>query len=140
MSILVIDGMGGGLGAQIITQLSGVLPDKQIIAVGTNSTATANMVRAGAKKGATGINAVRVCLRDADCIIGPLGLVLADSMLGEITPEIAVMISSAAIPKVLIPVSHKNLEIIGLQVNSTMADLVRQAVRKTKELLDKQHS
>lgn len=135
MSILVIDGMGGGLGAQIIAQLAAALPDKEIIAVGTNATATANMVRAGAKKGATGANSVRVCLREAECLIGPLGLVLADSMLGEITPEIAVMVSAAPIPKVLIPVSHKNLEIIGLQASSTMTDLVRQAVRKAKEML-----
>lgn len=136
MSILVVDGMGGGLGAQIVIQLRQQFPEREIVAVGTNSTATTNMVKAGANKGATGPNAIRVCLQNADCLIGPLGIVLADAMLGEITPGIACLIGSAKVPKILIPISHKGLEIAGLQPHSTMADLIRIAVQKVKEILE----
>ena len=134
MSILVIDGMGGGLGAQIVIQLRQQMPDKEIIAVGTNSMATVNMVKAGASKGATGTNAVRVCLKSADCIVGPIGIIIADSMLGEITTEIAGLVSSSPIPKVLVPVNHKNLEIVGLQAQSTMAELIKSTVQRVKEI------
>lgn len=136
MSILVIDGMGGGLGAQIVIQMRNLMPDKEIIVVGMNSTATTNMVKAGANKGATGANAVKVCLQNAKCVVGPMGIILADAMLGEITSEIACLIGRSQIPKVLIPVAHKGLEIVGLQVNSTMTDTVKLAARKVKELLE----
>lgn len=135
MGILVVDGMGGGLGAQIIIQLRQLMPDAEILAVGTNSMATTNMVKAGASKGATGANAIKVCLQNAECVIGPLGIILADSMLGEITPDIAAMIGRADIPRVLIPVNHKNLEIIGLSANSTMADLVKTAALRVRKIL-----
>ncbi|PKM88950.1 MAG: hypothetical protein CVU87_06345 [Firmicutes bacterium HGW-Firmicutes-12] len=137
MSILVVDGMGGGLGAQIIMQTRNLMPEREIIAAGTNSTATTNMVKAGATKGATGVNAIKVCLRNAECIIGPLGIILADAMLGEITPEIACLIGSATMPKVLVPVSHKDIDIIGLQENLTMSDLIKKAVKKVKEKVEK---
>jgi hypothetical protein len=125
MNILVVDGMGGGLGAQIVTQMRSLMPNIEIIAAGTNSTATTNMVRAGATKGA-----------NADCVVGPIGIILADAMLGEITPEIASIVSSASNHKVLIPVSHKNLEIIGLHPNLTMSDLIKQAVKQVKEKVE----
>ncbi|MCR4441988.1 MAG: DUF3842 family protein [Peptococcaceae bacterium] len=134
MSILVIDGMGGGLGAQIVMQLRQQMPDREIIAVGTNSVATTNMVKAGANKGATGANAVRVCLRNAACVVGPIGIIIADSMLGEITAEIAALISGAPVPKVLVPVNHKNLEIVGLQAQPTMAELIKATVQRVKEI------
>lgn len=136
MSVLVVDGMGGGLGAQIVMQLRNNMPEKEIIAVGTNSMATTNMVKAGASKGATGANAIKVCLHNADCIIGPIGIILADAMLGEITPGIACMIGRAPNPKVLIPVSHKNIDIIGIQGNSTMSELIKQAVKRVKEIVE----
>lgn len=134
MSILVIDGMGGGLGAQIVIQLRQQMPDKEIIVVGTNSVATTNMIKAGASKGATGTNAVRVCLKNAECIVGPIGIVIADSMLGEITAEIAGLISGSPVPKVLVPVNHNNLEIVGLQAQSTMAELIKSTVQRVKEI------
>lgn len=133
MSILVIDGMGGGLGAQIVLQLRNFIPEGEIIAVGTNSMATTNMVKAGANKGATGQNAIRVGLQNAKCVVGPIGIILADAMMGEITAEIACMISSSSVPRILIPIAHKGIEIVGLQVNSTMADLIKLAVKKVKE-------
>jgi len=135
MSILVIDGMGGGMGAQLVAQLRQQMPDVEIIAVGTNSVATTNMVKAGANKGATGANAVRVCLHNASCVVGPLGIIIADSMLGEITAEIAALISGAPVPKVLLPVNHKNLEIVGLQTLPTMAELIKAAVHRVQAIL-----
>lgn len=134
MSVLVIDGMGGGLGAQIVAQLRLHLPEKEIIAAGTNSTATSKMVKAGADRGSTGVNAIRVCLRNADCVVGPIGIILADAMLGEITEEIAAMIGRAPVPKVLIPVNHKGIEIVGLQSPSTLADLIKLAAQKVADL------
>lgn len=134
MSILVIDGMGGGLGAQIITQLRYLMPEKEIIAAGTNSAATGNMVKAGANRGSTGVNAIRVCLKNAECVVGPIGIILADAMLGEITEEISAMIGRAPIPKVLIPVNHKGIEIVGLHTQSTLADLIKLAAQKVKEI------
>lgn len=136
MSILVVDGLGGGLGAQIITLLRQQLPKAEIIAVGTNSAASANMIKAGATKGATGENAVRVCLREARCVVGPIGIILADSMLGEITPAIAAMISSSPQPKILIPVIHKNIEIVGLEQQYLLSELIKIAVNKIKQIME----
>ncbi|MBZ4654786.1 MAG: DUF3842 family protein [Bacillota bacterium] len=135
MTILVVDGLGGGLGAQIVTQLRQQLPQAEIIAVGTNSAATTAMVKAGASKGATGENAVRVCLKNASCVIGPMGIVLADSMLGEITQAVASMIASSPVPKILIPVNHKNLEIVGVQTQQPLAEMIKEAVQKVKNYL-----
>lgn len=134
MRILVIDGMGGGLGAQIIAQLRYLMPDIEIIAAGTNSAATGNMVKAGANRGSTGENAICVCLRNADCVVGPIGIVLADAMLGEITAEIAAIVARAPIPKILIPVNHKGIEIVGLHTQSTLADLIKLAAKQVQEL------
>ncbi len=138
MTILVVDGLGGGLGAQIVTQLRQQLPQAEIIAVGTNSAATTAMVKAGASKGATGENAVRVCLKNASYVIGPMGIVLANSMLGEITETVASMIASSPIPKILIPVNHKNLEIVGIQTQQPLAELIKEAVQKVKNYLPSQ--
>ena len=92
MNILVIDGQGGQLGGQMIKLLQGNFPELNIIAVGTNATATASMIKAGANQGATGENPVIVASRKADVIIGPVGIVIADSLLGEITPKMAVAV------------------------------------------------
>ena len=89
MNILVIDGQGGQLGGQIIKSLKGNFSNADITAVGTNATATAAMLKAGANQAATGENPVVVASRKADVIIGPIGIVIADAMLGEITPKMA---------------------------------------------------
>ena len=93
MNILVIDGQGGMIGRQLITEIRKSIPDAEITAVGTNTLATASMLKAGADSGATGENAVRVCTRRADVIIGPVGIVIADSLLGEVTPMLAAAVS-----------------------------------------------
>ncbi|MBR3868887.1 MAG: DUF3842 family protein, partial [Clostridia bacterium] len=95
MNLLVIDGQGGQLGSQIIKAIRNRYNDIHIIAVGTNATATASMIKAGANQGATGENPVIVASRKADVIIGPIGIVIADSLLGEITPKMAVAVGQS---------------------------------------------
>lgn len=87
MTIVVIDGQGGGIGGRLIEQLRPYLPDAEIIAVGTNGMATAAMLRAGANIGATGENAAVYNCRDADIIAGPIGIMQANAMYGELTPQ-----------------------------------------------------
>ena len=95
MNILVIDGQGGGIGRQIVQSVRAKMPDISITAVGTNSIAAAAMLKAGADRAATGENSVVVCCRDADVIIGPVAIVIADSLLGEITPVMAAAVAAA---------------------------------------------
>ena len=89
MNILVIDGQGGGMGRQLVAAVRSAFPKADITAVGTNALATSAMLKAGASNGATGENAVTVCARKADFIMGPIGIAIADSLLGEVTPKMA---------------------------------------------------
>lgn len=106
VKLVVIDGQGGKMGKSVVEQLKKSCPEVPVTAIGTNSIATSAMLKAGADYGATGENPVLVACRDADLIIGPLGIVIADSLLGEITPAMAVAIGSSSAHKILIPVSH----------------------------------
>jgi hypothetical protein len=106
MNILIIDGQGGGIGAQLISALLNHCPDCAITAVGTNSAATAAMLKAGAKAAATGENAVLVGCRHADIIIGPIGIVIADSLLGEVTPAMAAAVGQSRAKRILIPINQ----------------------------------
>ena len=106
MRVLIIDGQGGGLGRQLVSAVKEQCPNAEILAVGTNSMATSAMLRAGAAQAATGENAVVVCCRRADVIIGPVGIVIADAMLGEVTPRMAVAVGQSAAKRILIPVNH----------------------------------
>ena len=106
MNILVMDAQGGGIGKQVVTAVRTRFPDVTIIAVGTNAAATTAMLRAGADEGATGENAAVVCCRRADVIIGPVGIVIADALLGEVTPRMAVAVGQSAAKRILIPVNH----------------------------------
>ena len=106
MNILVMDAQGGGIGKQVVTAVRTRFPDVTITAVGTNAAATTAMLRAGADEGATGENAAVVCCRRADLIIGPVGIVIADAMLGEVTPRMAVAVGQSAAKRILIPVNH----------------------------------
>lgn len=106
MKVIVIDGQGGRMGRAVVEQLKAVCPQLSVIAIGTNSTATASMMKAGAEFGATGENPVIVNSRDADLIIGPVGIVIADSLLGEITPAMASAVGSSPAHKILIPVGQ----------------------------------
>ena len=106
MNILVMDAQGGGIGKQVVTAVRTRFPDVTITAVGTNAAATTAMLRAGADEGATGENAAVVCCRRADVIIGPVGIVIAVALLGEVTPRMAVAVGQSAAKRILIPVNH----------------------------------
>ena len=106
MNILVMDAQGGGIGKQVVAAVRKRFPAVTITAVGTNTAATSAMLRAGADEGATGENAVVVCCRRADVIIGPVGIVIADALLGEVTPRMAVAVGQSAAKRILIPVNH----------------------------------
>ncbi len=114
MRILVIDAQGGGIGRQVVSAVKSEFPDAEITAVGTNGTATAAMLKAGADHAATGENAVVVGCRLADVIIGPIGIVIADSLYGEITPAMAVAVGQSQAKRILIPVSHCDNLVIGV--------------------------
>ena len=133
MNILVIDGQGGMIGRQLITEIRKTIPDAEITAVGTNTLATASMLKAGADSGATGENAVIVCARRADVIIGPVGIVIADSLLGEVTPAMAAAVGSSSVKKILLPVNKCSNIIVGTADKST-SDLIAEAIRRVQEL------
>ncbi|MDP2859754.1 MAG: DUF3842 family protein [Bacillota bacterium] len=114
--IAVVDGQGAGIGKNIISKLKKSLPGTvEIIALGTNATATAAMLKAGASQGATGENAIIQTVKDVDLIIGCLGIVLAHSMLGELTPRMAEAIAASRARKLLIPVNRCGVDIVGMR-------------------------
>lgn len=129
--ILVIDAQGGGIGKQIISALKKSSPQQWITAVGTNNMATAAMLKAGADEAATGENAVIVCARRADLIIGPVGIVIADSMLGEITPCMAAAVGQSDAERLLIPVNHCSNYIVGVP-DLSMGQLIEAVVREVR--------
>ena len=128
-NILVMDGQGGQLGSQIVKELLLKYPDIRITAVGTNAMATAAMMKAGAAKGATGENPVIVACRTADVIIGPIGIVIADSLLGEVTPAMAAAVGQADAVRILIPMNKCGNLVAGVSSLSTTA-LIQDAVAK----------
>ena len=113
MNILIIDAQGGGMGRQLVASVKKEFPQAEITAVGTNSIATSNMLKSGADHAATGENAVVVNSRKADVIIGPIGIVIADAMLGEITPRMANAVAQSDARRLLIPVSHCDNIVVG---------------------------
>lgn len=132
--LLVIDGQGGKMGKTIVEQLKASYPHQEIIAIGTNSIATAAMLKAGADLGATGENPAIVNSRDADIIVGPIGIVIANSLLGEITPAMAAAIGSSDADKLLIPVNRCKHFIVGCQ-DLSLNEYIRLVCRQLKEIL-----
>ena len=114
MNIVIIDGMGGGIGKAIIEHLKSELGEVKITAVGTNSIATAAMIKAGANYGATGENAVIFNCAKANYIIGAIGIMFANAMHGEISPQMAAAISSSPAHKILLPTGKCNVSILGI--------------------------
>lgn len=114
MRVLVIDAQGGGIGRQVVFAVKSKFPGIEITAVGTNGTAASAMLKAGADHAATGENAVIVGCRHADVIIGPIGIVIADSLYGEITPAMAVAVGQSMAKRILIPVSHCDNLVVGV--------------------------
>jgi len=116
VTIAVVDGMGGGIGTQIVTQIRKELPlDVEIIALGTNAVATDRMMRVKASRGASGENAIRVSINSADFIIAPIGVVVPHSMMGEITPPIAEAVATARGHKLFLPINQPHFEIVGIE-------------------------
>ena len=111
----------------------------QIYAIGTNSIATAAMLKAGADYGATGENPVLVNSRDADYIIGPLGMMAADSLLGEVTPAMAVAVGQSSAMKILLPVNKCNHHVVGVSSEYSMSELADQAVKYLLDCISKKN-
>ena len=115
MRIVVIDGQGGGMGAALIKRLKEVYGEEhEVIALGTNAVATAQMMKARANRGASGENAIVRTVATADVVLGCLSIVLANSMMGELTPRMAAAIASASAPKILLPLTQERVVIVGL--------------------------
>ncbi len=132
--ITIIDGQGGKMGKTLIEQLKKRMPKQEIYAIGTNSIATAAMLKAGADYGATGENPCIVNARDSDIIIGPIGIVFADALLGEITPGIATAIGSSKAYKILIPTNRCNHYIVGCE-DTNMNNYIQLACEKVESYL-----
>ena len=132
MEILVIDGQGGGLGRQLVAAVKKAVPQAVVTAIGTNSAATSAMLKAGADRAATGENAVVVGCRRADVIAGPLGIVIADALLGEITPAMAAAVGSSSAKRVLVPVNHCDNLVVGV-ADAPLAQLAQEAARRVAE-------
>lgn len=126
MNILVIDGQGGGVGRQLVSALKAASPTAHILAVGTNSAATAAMHKAGADSAATGENAVIVNSRRCDVIAGPIGIVIADALMGEVTEKMAAAVGRSPATRVLVPMGGCNHLVAGVESQS-MTALIRSA-------------
>ena len=132
--ILVIDGQGGNIGRQLVKMITERFPEAELVAVGTNSIATENMLKAGAKSAATGENSVVVSSRHADIIIGPIGIVIADALMGEVTPAMATAVGSADATRILIPMNRCDTLVAGVTSGSAGAYL-QDAMDKLGEIL-----
>ena len=133
MTILVIDAQGGGIGKQLVTAIKQNIPAAYVIAVGTNTVATTAMLKAGADEAATGENSVIVGCRRANIIVGPIGIVIADSMLGEVTPKMALAVAQSSAKRILIPFNHCDNMIVGVSDLNT-GILIQNAVSEIKKL------
>ncbi len=130
MKIAVIDGQGGGLGSAIIQKLrENLSSEDEILALGTNAIATSQMMKSGATRGATGENAFLVNTRRVDVILGPLGILLANAMLGEITPKMAEAVAASPARKIVLPITTCNVEVAGQSEQASLPDLIEQLVR-----------
>lgn len=134
LKVVIIDGQGGKIGRMLIEEIRKAKLSCELIAIGTNSIATAAMLKAGADAGATGENPVVVAARDADVLIGPVGILAADALLGEVTPAMAEAIGRSRAMKLLLPVNLCNIHIAGIQT-MPFAKLVASAVSELAEIL-----
>lgn len=135
MKVVVIDGQGGKLGKLLVETIVKQEVSCDIYGIGTNTMATSAMLKGGAKFGATGENAVAVACRDADVIMGPIGIISADSLLGEITPAMAVAVGQSKAVKLLMPVNNCNNQVIGV-MQMTMSDMADKAAGRLREIIE----
>ena len=135
MNVVVIDGQGGQLGAHLVKEISARFPKASLIAIGTNAVATATMLKAGAKQAATGENPVIVACRHADVIVGPIGIVIADALLGEITAKMAAAVGQANATRILIPMNKCENLVAGV-MNYNITALIADSMVKLKDILE----
>ena len=128
-----MDGQGGRLGQKLVESIKKAMPEIYLLAIGTNSTATEKMLKSGADAAATGGNAAIVACRTADLIVGPLGIVMADALLGEITPRMAAAVASSAAARILIPMNLCDTYVAG--VNLPPAAVVQDAITRLQALI-----
>jgi hypothetical protein len=134
-TVVVVDGMGGGIGVQLIGKLKEIADsDTEIIALGTNAVAVERMVKAGAHRGATGENAIRVSVSAGDFILGPIGIVIGDSMMGEITQGMAAAVLAAPGERILLPMQQEHFYIAGLE-QLPLVKMIDRAVEIFRERL-----
>lgn len=139
MNIVIIDGQGGQLGAQLVKEITAKFRDITVTAIGTNSVATATMLKAGAQNAATGENPVVVACRKADVILGPIGIVVADSLLGEVTEKMALAVGRADAVRILIPMNRCDNLVAGVP-NLNTATLITDAIAKLRSIIDDQNA
>ena len=133
MNILVMDGQGGGIGRALVESLRQALPEADITAVGTNAAATGAMLKAGANQAATGENAAVHNMKHADVVLGPIGILVANGLLGEVTPRMAAALGECDALKILIPVHKCHVEIAGLP-DLPVGQFIASAVEKVQRL------
>jgi hypothetical protein len=132
----VIDGLGGGIGSLVIKRLREILGSEiEVVALGTNAIATSAMMKAGANRGASGENAIVLVVQEADIILGSLAIVVANSMMGELTPKMSEAISCSKARKILLPLAIHRLALVGV-TGEPLPHLVEMAVQRVKELMD----
>lgn len=135
MKVLVVDGAGGSIGQQIIARLRESLPEKvEILALGTNAIAASNMMRAGANRAASGENAFRVTVPEADVIVGPVAVMMPNSFMGELSPAMAEHLSMSKAKKILLPLGQ-NMEVVGTS-NLPLPHLMDETTRLVKTALN----
>lgn len=132
---MVVDGMGGRIGQEIVTRLRAAFGERvEILAIGTNSTATSAMLKAGANRGATGENAGRVTVREADILVGPLSALIPDSMMGEVTPGLAEALALSSARKVMLPLTNPRIDLVGT-TKDPLPHLLEEAVAVVASML-----
>jgi hypothetical protein len=134
MTVLIVDGQGGRLGKQLVKEVLERFPQLDVLAVGTNSMATEAMLKAGAPRAATGENAVAVACRKADIILGPMGIVIADALLGEVTPAMAKAVGQSDAVRILLP-SDKCSTLVAGVGSQGMSALIGDAMDKLAEIV-----
>lgn len=133
--ICVIDGQGGGIGAIIVKYLKELFGEEvELIGLGTNAIAAAQMLKAGANKGASGENAICRTVKATDLIVGPISVGWANAMLGEVTPKMAEAVASSSAMKIFIPLSQENIELVGT-LDEPLPHMVQAAVERIKEVI-----
>jgi len=136
LRLAVIDSQGGGIGATIIKAIRQEIGQGvEVLALGTNSAATSRMMKAGANKGATGENAIVVTCKKVDIIIGPIGIIMANSMMGEVTREMAAAVTTSGAQKLLLPLTQENVLVVGASTEP-LPHLVQAAIKMVKEIFE----